>query len=488
MDRRFFGLGDRLAQVGQNHRLQSLWRTLGKEVMAGAQSLGVAYDRRRLILVHLEQGFTALQVNRVAQLEVPAAGLGGLAPQVRELLTGWGLEQPPVGLAVSPQLGFVRPAVLPRAAKANLSRVVTYELDRFLPLNADRLVFDFLVSRETETEIHLLLLALPRTLIDDWLAFCVAAELSPVSVELAPLAVANAFARLRSRLPSSWLLLSVEGQDYEVLHLRQKQVRAWQLGKLAAGREGLTALAAEVAKAEEESGPPQALCVVADRDEVAVTVQAAGRVPVIPHTHLSLKGWEAGNNTAALLPALGAALRGFGRVPFKTNLLPESERAIPKLTGLLLARYLLILLVGLAVVWLGSIFIQSRITLARVERQVAQLAPSVQEVERQLAEAQNLAKQYLDLQRRVDQYPGALPILRELTKIIPEHTHLFSFRLNKGQIELSGKSASASDLINLLEKSGRFTKTEFVSPIVTDETGSEIFKIKADVKSPARGS
>jgi Tfp pilus assembly protein PilN len=472
-------------------RLRSLWRTLGKEVMAGAGSLGAYYDQRGLTLAHLEKGFVTTQVNHVAHLEVPAGGLAGLAPRVRDLLGGWDLEQPAVGLAVSPHLGFVRPAVLPLVAKPNLDRVVAYEIDRFLPLGAEQLVFDYVVSRETDTEIHLLLLALPRVLVNDWLAFCTAAGLSPVSVELAPLALANAFALLQGRLPASWLLLALNGRDYELLHVQQHRVRSWHPGKIPDGSGGMAALATEVQKFPEVTMPPQALCIsgAATMPRAVAALQEAVTFPVISDAQVTIKGLDGGTrNVIGILPALGVALRGVGKVPLRTNLLPVSERAMLKLTGLLFTRFLLILLLSLTVVWLGSIFIHSRITLARVNRQVTQLAPSVKEVEKQLAEAQNLARQYLDLQRRVEQHPGALPILRELTQIIPEHTHIFSLRLTKGQIELSGKSASASDLINLLEKSGRFTKTEFVSPIVSDETGSEIFKIKADVKSPARGS
>lgn len=490
MDRRLPGIGGLLTKAKESGRLRSLWQTLSKEVMAGAGSVGMYYDRRHLSLVYLEKGFTAPQVHHAVHWEMPPAGLAGLVAPVRQLLADWGLERPPAGLAVSPQLGFVRPAVLPLAAKANLSRVVGYEIDRFLPLSADQLVFDFQVSQESDSGIHLLLLALPRPVIDDWLSFCAAADLSPVAVELAPLAAANAFALLQGKLPASWLLLSLEGQDYDLLHLEHNQVRAWRPGKVAAARPEAV-LAAEVKKLPEDAASPQALCLAgaAAWPRAVGAVQDAVTFPVITDTQITVKGLTTGGDKmVGLLPALGVALRGVGKVPLKTNLLPESERATLKLTGLLFARFFLILLIGLSVVWLGSIFIHSRITLARVERQVSQLAPSVREVEKQLAEAQNLAKQYVDLQRRVEQYPGALPILRELTQIIPEHTHLFSFRLSKGQIELSGKSASASDLINLLEKSGRFTKTEFVSPIVSDETGSEIFKIKADIKSPARGS
>ncbi|MCL6622285.1 MAG: PilN domain-containing protein [Syntrophobacterales bacterium] len=466
---------------------RSWWRTLSREIQTGAGSVGAYYDRRTLTLVHLEKGLTASRVQRVAQLPVPGEGLPPLAPAVQELVQAWGLENPPAGLAVSPRLGLMRPATLPAAAKANLARVVGYEIDRFLPLSPEQLVFDYLVVNETERELHLLLLGLPRALVEDWLTLCGGAGLSPVTVEPGPLAGANALAVMHGRPPAAFLLLAADGPDYDLLHFSRRRLRGWQAGKLTS----VTALAELLPPEMPPEEAPQALYLLGSATLPAALRAGAGNLPfpVVTETQVALKGTlPPGPTTPEVLMAAGAALRGVGRVPFAVNLLPEGQRATPKLTGLLLTRFFSILLFGLVVVWSASIFIHSRIALSRVERQVAELAPAVREVEKQLQDTQNLLKQYDDLKRRVEQYPGPLQILRELTEIIPDHTHLYSFRLSKGQVELSGKSASASELINLLERSGRFTKTEFVSPIVTDETGSEIFKIKADIKGAARGS
>ena len=81
---------------------------------------------------------------------------------LKETVSAWTLELCPVSLAVSPHLGFFRQVSLPRAASENLAQVVAYELDRFLPLPADNLLYGFQVLAETETEIRLMLMAVPR--------------------------------------------------------------------------------------------------------------------------------------------------------------------------------------------------------------------------------------------------------------------------------------------------------------------------------------
>jgi general secretion pathway protein L len=125
--------------------------------------------------------------------------------------------------------------------------------------------------------------------------------------------------------------------------------------------------------------------------------------------------------------------------------------------------------------------IHQRVLLYQVNRALAQAAPEARQVEAQLEESQALARQ-LQSFRRMEQTPDKLRILKELTQIIPDNTWLFNLRLSQQTLEISGMSRSASDLIPLLEKSGWLTKTEFASPIVTDASKLEHFKIKAEIK------
>jgi general secretion pathway protein L len=473
-----------------NQKIRSLWSTVTTEVMAGAGSLGAFWDRQHLTLVHIQKGFAAPQVSHAARWPLPEEGPEGLASQIAETLSAWGVQGGPVSLAVSSQLGFMRQVTLPLAARENLAKVVGYEIDRFLPLGADRLVFDYQVARQTETEITLALMALPREFIEGWLRLCADTGLKPISVELASTAAANAFALLAARLPYSWLLLRVGEADFDLIHIQSNVLRHWHSGRMTSADQLMADLPSEIKQLSGET-EPGALCIYGTGASQfrTSTLMEQFSFPVIRESQVTVKGLELETGNAAhFLPALGAAMRGVGKAPVKTNLLPESDRAVVKLTGLFLTRVLLILLLSLGVVWIGSIFLHKKISLVRVENQLSQLRPAVQQVEKKLTEAQGLGKQLQDIQKKVEQYPSTLVILKELTQIIPEHTYLYSLRFRKGHIELGGKSASAADLISILEKSGYFTKTEFVSPIVTDDTGSEIFKIKAEIKGVGRSS
>lgn len=482
--------GQRPSEMG-NQKSRNWWNNLTAEIMTGAGSLGAFWDRQQISLIHLQKGLGATQVVHVSQWPLPEDGVDGLAPQITETLAAWGVQAAPVSLAVSPQLGFMRQVTLPLAAQENLTKVLGYEIDRFLPLGADRLVFDYQVTQQTDTALTLALMALPREFIESWLSLCAVTGLKPIAVELASTGAANAFALLGERLPNSWALLRVGELDFDFLHIQNEVLRHWHSGKTAPPEQLLAEIGEEIAKITGEGAGPEALCLYgqgAARLRSSLFMEKFS-FPVIRDSQINLKGLELGGDNGALyLPAIGAACRGVGRVPIKANLLPESDRAVVKLTGLFLTRILLFLLLSLSVLWIGSIFIHTKVSLLKVESQVAQLRPAVEQIEKKLTETQALGKQLQDLQRKVGQQPSALIILKELTQIIPEHTHLYSLRYRKGQIEIGGKSASAADLITILEKSGYFTKTEFVSPIVTDDTGSEVFKIKAETKSVGRGA
>ena len=128
------------------------WQSFSSSLLAGADGLGVYLDDTALTLAHVEKGLKGLQVQHIIRLD--RQGTEDLAPRLKEAVSRWGLEGCPVSLAVSRDLGFLRPGALPQAAAENLSQVVAYELDRFLPLPAERLYYDYQVLGETDTEIQ----------------------------------------------------------------------------------------------------------------------------------------------------------------------------------------------------------------------------------------------------------------------------------------------------------------------------------------------
>jgi len=121
-------------------------------------------------------------VGRWATFSFKVGEMEELGPVLKETVLAWTLESCPVSLAVSPDRGFSRQVSLPRAASENLPQVVAYELDRFLPLPADHLFHGFQVLAETETDIRLMLMAVPRDQVEVCLRLLTEATLRPVAL------------------------------------------------------------------------------------------------------------------------------------------------------------------------------------------------------------------------------------------------------------------------------------------------------------------
>lgn len=464
------------------------WASLTSNLLAGTDGLGVYLDESALTLVHVEKGLPGLSVQHLQHLPLPPAGPEELAPILKDLISSWGLEACPVSLAVSSNFGFLQQVSLPSVAAENLAQVVNYELDRFLPLPAEKLYFDFQVLAESEAKIPIVLMAVLREPVERCLQLLREATLRPMSLELGPLSAANAFVILAGGMPASWLVLHLESDSFELGHIQGTTLKSLVRGRALAAKTIPREIKGQIEDMRTQGQDPKVLCLYGPgrADQLMGALTAAGLEFIHP-SRFSLKGLSPEAELGRVLPAVGAALRSLGKVPLEANLLPAKERAAISFGGFSFMKVALLVFLGLCLLWAGSAFIHKRVALYQVNRQIATLTPQARQVEGQLEESRALAKQIESL-RIIGQTPDKLKILKDLTQLIPKNTWLFNFHISKQNLDISGMSKSASDLIPLLEKSGWLQKTEFASPIVTDANKLEHFNIKAEIKGLESGS
>ena len=83
----------------------------------------------------------------------------------------------------------------------------------------------------------------------------------------------------------------------------------------------------------------------------------------------------------------------------------------------------------------------------------------------------------------VDSFEAAavrpLPVLRELTELLPADAWLTTVSLDAKGVELTGSASAASALIPLLENSPRLERVEFSSPVTRGRDNKEQFRIRA---------
>lgn len=78
--------------------------------------------------------------------------------------------------------------------------------------------------------------------------------------------------------------------------------------------------------------------------------------------------------------------------------------------------------------------------------------------------------------------PAMVEILNILSKELKNDTSLSQLRFNSSGLELLGESGNSSALIAILEKTGRFKNTRFISPVTQDRaTGKERFQISTQL-------
>jgi Tfp pilus assembly protein PilN len=230
-----------------------------------------------------------------------------------------------------------------------------------------------------------------------------------------------------------------------------------------------------------------------DRQAVAdlVVTGSAPAPPGTDWTELTVRtdvplpaGLQVAVDDPGLLPALAIALRRPGRGPLRTSLMPDEVRPRPFPWPLVATVALAAVTVLLALAIPALTMVRDERRLAALTRTLADLAPRVREVE-QLAGGLDRARREVETLRSFDgQHIRVLPILRELTELLPQDVWLTNLSIDRKGVELAGFANAASQLIPLLEGSPSFDRVEFTSP-VTKGRDREQFRLKAGLELSA---
>src|SRR4029453_16645889 len=150
-----------------------------------------------------------------------------------------------------------------------------------------------------------------------------------------------------------------------------------------------------------------------------------------------------------------------------------------KLTGAALAATVLLALIAL----LLPGFREGR-RLARLNTEIARIDPQLKTVERAARELERKRQLLATLEKVGSGALQPLPVLRELTEIIPGDAWITYLAFDSKGVELTGQAGAASTLIPLLENSPRLERVEFASP-VTRGRDREQFRIRAAWEAPS---
>ncbi|MFP3942281.1 MAG: PilN domain-containing protein [Alphaproteobacteria bacterium] len=163
------------------------------------------------------------------------------------------------------------------------------------------------------------------------------------------------------------------------------------------------------------------------------------------------------------------------------NLMPGHLRHEPPALWSPLNRRLAVLAAVLAVLVLGLSFYRQESSLEALDAELADLRRRAASVVALRTDARERLQSLRTVREMKATAPSLMGILNEVSRLLPDGTWVSDFRLQDGEIRLTGRSESASSLIGLIERSPVFANVRFGSPVVRDpQTGIERFNIYFD--------
>jgi Tfp pilus assembly protein PilN len=376
----------------------------------------------------------------------------------------------------------VKPVELP-AIGADTRQMVQFELERHLPFPTDDAVFDFMAlpegdaSEDDETARRVLVAAADRRAVDTALRIVQEANLRAASVTVASHNL-PALARVPARERVVWLHRVEETIDMLFITrgavVMSRTLPATDEATLAGEVSrsfGLVQwrgcdqiwLSGDMEAPEAPRGSPL--------DELGVPVSPPAYTAGARRMLDDLEVGSRGAIELALAVAIAPAERPLDLLP--AALRPFRLTRSQMITAGVAAAAVILALTALVVP--GQ---RDARRLATINQDIVRLDGDVRAVEQMLKELDTKRKLVATVEGLETAALHPLPVLRELTDLLPNDAWLTLLSLDAKGVELTGQANAASALIPLLENSPRLERVEFASP-VTRGRDREQFRIQA---------
>jgi len=440
----------------------------------GTITLGVVVLSDRLAVA-------ALDGERVEAFSIDAENPAAV---LREELNKRQLAPRSVALGLARSLVFVKPIDLPSVG-SDLREMVRLNLDGYLPFAAEDAPFDFVAlpaepeaARREEPLVHVLVAAAEPRVADAALRIAEEARLRPLSLTVA---VHDLVALARPARDQKVIWVHRAGSSTDVLCLVGSTL-AFSRSAASADdraipdevRRTIGVLRWRTCDAIWVSGDvnPEALGELdAPISEPVWTPRARARLAALPAE-------EVGVSQLALAVAMAGTRRARPLDLLPLNLRPRRLTRAQTLTAGIAAATVL---VGLGALLVPGV--REQRYLSRINAEITRVDPEVKGVERVVRELERKRKLVATVAGIEAAAMRPLPVLRELTDLLPSDAWLTTLSLDQKGVELTGQAAAASALIPILENSPKLERVEFVSP-VTRGREKEQFRIRAAWEVP----
>ena len=381
---------------------------------------------------------------------------------------------------------MMREIEFPLAVRENLRTTLVYEIEKYIPVSADDIYFDYQITWENKEEetLKLLLVAVKKDVLAFYLEIAEDLDIGVSGIEIVSAAIANYCVFHQEPQQEPLILLLSRDSGYDAAVLKQgslvyaKSIVVPEVSVEAfeeASNDNFSYVSDQLIRLRNVFCPDaENVCVVlygvSESDDLFCRLASEFRNLTVGLTHTPNRGEQ-------FIPAFGIALNGIRDVPVEMNLMPPQLRKKPNKTGIYIMFGLSALLLLAGLIWAGSHLMIQRQILQNLDAELGRLRTEASAVEKIQSETEQLKKniKYIRSLRPGGAY--AVEIADELSRIIPADAYLTEMKLVENKIRLFGTAESASDLISLLEESSLFEDVEFIAAIRKDRDGKEVFRI-----------
>src|SRR5437868_13457059 len=212
-------------------------------VNLGSQTISLAEFRRKGkagLILHSYRVRDVMSENPVDPLR-----LGQTTDALREILAELGIKSVRVNYAVPTQSVFTRFVKLPAVEEEKIERIIAFEAQQNVPFPISEVVWDYqLVGGGTEEQLQVVLVAIKSDLLEALNEAVEAAGLRPVIIDVATMALANAFRYNYDEFEGCSLLVDIGARTTNLIFIEGDKIFTGNVPR--GGRPITSALAKEL--------------------------------------------------------------------------------------------------------------------------------------------------------------------------------------------------------------------------------------------------
>lgn len=478
--------------------LKKIWAPISKvltfspadDVIYPGENISISIEKGNFSIVYGSRFFSRIRIKHLKTYSLednaypqPEVVTSSLALAIHD----FGKSKIDVTISIPKSWAVIRTVEFPVTVKENLSKVVSYELDRITPFNSEDAFYDYKVIEETDEKIKILVVATRADVIRPHIE---ALRENGINVNKVTINLSGIETLYRYFYKiSDALFLDIKKDGYEGALFHKGSIIESFSGFFTTEDEPSKSdlVSSEIKpfldKLNSYTESPQ-IIMLSDKKYINLMdiLKEKFGVPIRTLNELDTKLKVSEKIKEIPYSAIGALFESLWPKAGGFNLLKKGEHVKPRSPKFLS----LILIVAILVLWIIYLIAPLRIERKRLEEidhQIALRKEEVKKIEGIKKEIESLQEEISTINNFKITSPMALDVLKELTLILPKNAWLSRVRIDTSNIYIEGYASSATGLLPKLEASAYFKKAEFASPTFRDtRMNADRFNIKAELE------